>query len=364
MYSLTIIITTSPTPSAPSTELLSSVIQSFHDHCPDLLSCQVIVVFDTYDHISPKARLKKGYLTPQGAKDYDQYKSNVKELVLRQYNSNENHLSNQSSNQAEYGSPGCAENFVSFSASRTQDSRIVFIEPAQRLGFSLAVRTALRTVTTPYVWVHQHDWTLLAQIPIAAILEVMKASEPDEEVPIKYVCLPSIRMLQYAVQSDVQRFPAFKTFTASLKRSFVLQSQAELSVPLTPLFFWHDKPHIVSTTHYLNRVFPSRLAVRRGEFIEDTVGQKARKQMKEGQWHKWACWLYYPNEGKQLCLKHLDGRVWRGVEGEMKQKMLWKAQMQIEGTAKSELLQVEMHDAEADLKGLFASLTSGVERNC
>ena len=31
---------------------------------------------------------------------------------------------------------------------------------------------------------------------------------------------------------------------------------------------------------------------------------------------KWATWLYYPDEGKQLCLRHLNGRTWRGTDGE------------------------------------------------
>jgi hypothetical protein len=62
-------------------------------------------------------------------------------------------------------------------------------------------------------------------------------------------------------------------------------------------------------------VFPTRLAMRRGEFIEDKIGQRARAQMKEGQWAKWATWLYYPDDGDLLCLRHLMGRTWRGFAG-------------------------------------------------
>jgi len=193
----------------------------------------------------------------------------------------------------------------------------------------------------------------VTDIPIRSFLEVMQAADSSEDAPVKYICLPAIRMLSYAVQSDVQRFPALKSCTDSLRRSFSLASEPGQGLPLTPLFFWHDKPHIASTAHYLARVFPSRLAVRRGEFIEDTIGQKARKQMKEGQWHKWACWLYYPGDGKQLCLKHLDGRVWRGVEGEMKQKMIWKTLKQVDGTTNSRATTIHSTTIDPKLDNLF-----------
>lgn len=323
---LTLIVTTSPTPTAPSTELLSTVLASFYQHCPALLTCRVIVSLDAYDRIGEQPRLKKGQVTARNAEAYEQYKINVKRLVLDHFSPPFEQDFVRSSGEAEFGSPEQPENSVIYSISQTANGKVMFIEPEQRLGFSLAVRSALRMTATPCVWVHQHDWTLTADIPVEALLEVMRASEPDAEVPIKYICFPAVRMLRYAVQSDEQRHPALKDLTQSLKGTFTPASQSETQIPLTPLFFWHDKPHIAFTEHYLARIFPSRLAMRRGDFIEDTIGQRARGQMKDGEWHKWACWLYYPDEGRQLCLKHLDGRVWRGVEGEERQKLFWLGQ--------------------------------------
>lgn len=321
---LTIIITTSPTPSAPSTELLAAVVASFHSYAPVLLTCRVIIVFDSYDYISPKARLKKGHVTIEEAQHFETYKVNLKQLILQEWNAPCDVLISNH-DIAEYGSNGDFTNAVPLTILRTDDQQITFIEASQRLGFGLAVRSALRLVKTSHVWVHQHDWTLAADIPVAAMLEIMKTADRDPQIPVKYICLPSVRMLSYASQFAVANFPALKMISANLKRNFITESQRKTVVPLTPLFFWHDKPHIASTTHYLARVFPSRLAIQRGAFIEDTIGQRARNQMKEGNWHKWACWLYYPDEGKQLCVKHLDGRVWRGVEGELKQKSIWMA---------------------------------------
>ncbi|KAI1818540.1 hypothetical protein GGS20DRAFT_527524 [Poronia punctata] len=320
---VTLIITTSPTPSAPSTDLISDIIDSLKTHCPALLSCRVIVVLDGFDRVGECNRLKKGQVTAEGARVVELYKVNVKELVLREFYPGEGdgqvHLIHGQS-LAEYGSPHAAENEIPLFTSQTADGRVTFIEPAGRLGFGLAVRSALRMVETPYVWIQQHDWPLVRDIPLGPLLEVMRASEADDSVPVKYVCLPAIRMLSYAISAHVIRFPMLRELTAKLKRDFTPASQPGVSVPLTPLFFWHDKPHIASTAHYLARIFPSRLAIARGDFIEDHIGQRARAQMKEGDWKKWACWLYYPEDGKEVCLRHRHGRKWRGTEAEMGEK--------------------------------------------
>ncbi|KAL8308534.1 hypothetical protein RB593_006719 [Gaeumannomyces tritici] len=179
--------------------------------------------------------------------------------------------------------------------------------------------------------------------------------------PIKYICLPSGRLLSYAVQAHVTRYPALLRTTGKLKQSFVpsgsttptdLDSESPLppissSIPLTPLFFWHDKPHIAETAHYLARVFPTRLAMGRGDFIEDTVGHRARNQMKDGAWAKWACWLYYPDDGKRLCLRHLQGRHWLGSTAEQERKETWIA-LNIKGGRKMALKNKKKQLSKAD----------------
>ncbi|KAL1890437.1 hypothetical protein Sste5346_008265 [Sporothrix stenoceras] len=384
---LTIILTTSPTPSAPSTDLVAAVLASFRAHCSALLACSVIVVFDTYDHIGPQLRLKKGWVTPVEAANYDTYKANVKQLVLETWEDDGKEATVETG-EAEYGSPMIADNAVPFTTTKTAGGRISFVEPTQRLGFGLAVRTAVRAATTPYVWVQQHDWTLAADIPLAAMLDAMRTAEkavkeggggladgigedstpamelyestesdpptpgtstpgtpssypipehtsaldPSLPVAIRYICLPSVRMLRYAGSAHAIGFPTLRALTAAFKRDVPTSSSASAkstispdlasgsahSLPLTPLFFWHDKTHIAHRDHYLRRVFASRLALGRGDFIEDHIGQRARAQMKRdpAAWHRWACWLYYPDNGNQLCLRHLQGRTWRGEQQE------------------------------------------------
>ncbi|KAF3054839.1 putative feruloyl esterase-like protein [Daldinia childiae] len=320
---LTVIITTSPTPSAPSTELISAILSSFRSYCTTLLFCRVIVVFDTYDRIASHARLKKGQVTPEGAKTFDLYKQEVRELILGEFvHDDKERRLDYGQGKAEFGYSGVETNFVPFSIAHTVDKRVIFIEPSKRLGFGLAIRSALRLTETPFAWVQQHDWPLISDVPIEPLLDVMWATEDDESAPVKYVCLPSIRLLSYADSAHVARFPELKGLTSSLKRDFITKSG--VNVPLTPMFFWHDKPHLVSTQHYLSRIFPTRLSIPRGAFIEDTVGQRARNQMKQGDWIKWATWLYYPEDGQRLCLRHLQGRTWQGSEKELEKKALWR----------------------------------------
>ncbi|KAG5937322.1 hypothetical protein E4U53_000028 [Claviceps sorghi] len=321
-HALTLVITTSPTLSAPSTELLSRLLGSIRAHCALLLQCNVIVVFDACEQITTQPRLKKGQVTQKCAEDYLVYKQNVKRLFLQEYlqSALDDIELLRGTGEAEYGSP-CSNAIkpVAFTTSSTECRRVTFIDAVdQRLGFGLAVRTALRMVQTPYTWVHQHDWALIYDIPIASLLAVMRGSELDSSKPaVKYICLPSGRRASYASTDQVMRFPQLRKLAIALTGDFSVTAAGRSTVvPLTPMFFWHDKPHIVSTSHYLKRVFPTRLAMMRGAFIEDTIGQKARDQMKAGEWAKWATWQFNPDQGRQPCLKHLHGRTWRGRDEE------------------------------------------------
>ncbi|KAL4731211.1 hypothetical protein ACLX1H_000173 [Fusarium chlamydosporum] len=279
---LTVIITTSPTPSAPSTELISTILESFDTHSPELVQCNVIVVFDAFDQIVPTARLKKGQVTPQQAADFNAYKKNVKNLILTRYHDGATNVTfTHETASAEYGSPK-HENLVDYTISQTHDRRVTFIEPSRRLGFGLAVRSALRITNTPHVWVQQHDWALTADLPIQPLLQIMQTHESDPDAPIKYVCLAAVRMLSYATSAIVSEFPSLRDTSSSLTRDYETPSQPGTKIPLTPMYFWHDKPHLASTAHYLERVFPTRLAMLRGDFIEDKIGQRARAQMKDG----------------------------------------------------------------------------------
>ena len=44
------------------------------------------------------------------------------------------------------------------------------------------------------------------------------------------------------------------------------------------------------------------------------------------QFAKWATWLYYPNEGKEVRSKHLHGRTYQGAEKEAEKIALKRRQ--------------------------------------
>ncbi|KAL5615549.1 hypothetical protein BROUX41_005593 [Berkeleyomyces rouxiae] len=340
---LTVIITTSPTPSAPATDLIDAILKSFRQHCPILLECKVIVVLDTFERVSPVLRLKKGHATPELAQAYQTYKTRVKDLFLTQWKGSDAALPQCQADVAEYGSPGQAH--TSTTLAITTYPTITFIEPHERLGFGLGVRSAVRRVATPYVWVQQHDWALDTIVPVQAIVAAMCAHHISENAPVRYVCLPSVRMLGYAGSMLAAKHPTLRRLTEELKGFFSGTMEAGAteaatmgeSVPLTPMFFWHDKTHIANTEHYKKRVFPSRLAMSRGAFIEDTIGHRARDQMKEGEFTKWATWMYYPEDGQKLCLRHLDGRMWKGTETEAVLRKEWMETKEATAQKKAQL---------------------------
>lgn len=78
---VTVIISTSPLPSHPSTAVIGAVLNSHKTHCPELVHCKKIVVFDGY-RVSTQARLKKGNVTQAIADGYNLYRSALKQLLL------------------------------------------------------------------------------------------------------------------------------------------------------------------------------------------------------------------------------------------------------------------------------------------
>jgi hypothetical protein len=143
-----------------------------------------------------------------------------------------------------------------------------------------------------YVWVQQHDWVLEFKVPIGGLLEVMEAAKERVGVECSFstLCLPAVRMLGYAVSAAALRFPVLRALMEDLRQEVDTEvgvggserEMGRLKVELTSMFFWHDKQHVACREHYLERVFPSRLAVLRVNFIGDKIGQRARGQMKEG----------------------------------------------------------------------------------
>ena len=76
---MSIILTTSPVPSNPSTALIETVLRSFA-HVPDLFKCQLLIMCDGYS-IGCSAKYKRGVVTAEGARDYEEYISRLRRLA-------------------------------------------------------------------------------------------------------------------------------------------------------------------------------------------------------------------------------------------------------------------------------------------
>ncbi|KAJ3414803.1 hypothetical protein HDV05_006050 [Chytridiales sp. JEL 0842] len=181
-----------------------------------------------------------------------------------------------------------------------------------RLGQALGVREALKEVQTPTVLVLQHDWRFAMPIPTERIIKLLQLPKP-----VNYIGFVSRWTRNYA-QTNVsgRGFP-----NASLDLSSD-DAEGFGDLEMCRLFFWFDKNHFANVEFYKSRVF-SQNRFRRGDFIEDVYGQAMLNQIKtEGldAWRQYRSFLYYPNEGNDVVLVHVNGRQYVSHE----QRLKWK----------------------------------------
>ncbi|BFZ65235.1 hypothetical protein YB2330_006398 [Saitoella coloradoensis] len=317
---VTVLITTSPTPSNPSTDLIGAVVDSFRKYCPELLRCPHVVVFDNFtvdENIKGKNRMKKGKVREEMGLHYAEYKDNVKSLLCDEGMRREE-------GEKESWPYDAWSRTTRIALMRTYREGVVapaltFLEMGTQLGFGLAVREGLREVKTPYVIVVQHDWVFCADIPIRAILNTMVRSEEEgKRFRVRYVGMNGGRSLQYAIRRAQVHPVLWQTTRAMVEK----REREEGDVELTPLFHWFDKPHICSVQHYLSTVFTRSGHIARGDFIEDKFGHRMMDECKEkGEeaMKKYCAWMWYPDHGRTAVLWHLRGRKRGGDEERVKE---------------------------------------------
>jgi hypothetical protein len=186
---ITVITTTNPIPSIPSIKhIYPSQVALFQ--IPAFARCKKIIVFDGLQPWWEHRRL-----------DYEQYKRNVAAL--------------------------CADDPY------FANTQLVFCEQWEHL--SGAVSQAMRYVTTPYVYLHQHDFVLKKPFDFNGVIASMERN-PN----IKHVKLCWGPRNQYVFKSE-------EMDTCVHGPSFV---------PLCRLFFWSDQDHVASTAYYNEFVLP------------------------------------------------------------------------------------------------------------
>lgn len=188
---ITIITTTNPVPSIPYfLHLYNSQVSLFR--IPALALCKKIIVFDG---------LQKGF--ESRAEDYEMYKQGILDLT---------------------------ESDPYF-----QNTELIFCDRWVHLAG--AIREAMERVTTPYVFIHQHDFVLVKDFDLNGVIATMEANEN-----IKYVRFALPLFNYHWLNWDPPILD-----TCVLGTTFV---------PLLRHFEWSDNDHVATSDYYRNFVLP------------------------------------------------------------------------------------------------------------
>eukprot|EP00440_Ansanella_granifera_P059449 gb/GFBE01064436.1/.p1 GENE.gb/GFBE01064436.1/~~gb/GFBE01064436.1/.p1 ORF type:complete len:341 (+),score=48.35 gb/GFBE01064436.1/:1-1023(+) len=271
----TIITTTSPTPSNPSTELIGETLKSLGENAPELLGCRNIIVCDGY-RSGASSKFRCGVVTPERAEAYEKY---IQALE-------------------------CLAKFTD--VPHWRHTEILRLE--ERQGFGFAVKAALELVQTPYVCIMQHDRTFMR--PFHHVVSLIRAMSSDKR--LKMIGLPTTTNdpSKYITQMET-KLGAIHVPHPPLE-SLVLTSPECPALRFIPLIYWHDSTHFASTAYYREFVFGKRNLVSRGGFIEDKLGQQQGYDLRMLGWAshaEYGTWLLDDGAPPPTRLVgHLDGK--------------------------------------------------------
>lgn len=271
----TIITTTSPTPSNPSTELLNETLRSLGFFAPELLACRNILVSDGYKD-GESSKFRNGVITEERAQAYHEYITALEGLVEKKPEPHWEHVE--------------------------------IIRLSDRHGFGFAVREALKMVETPFVCIMQHDRTFMR--PCSFVLPLLRSMAADPR--LKMVGMPTTSCdPSRHVQVTVTRLGTMKVCHPPFEETTITSSDIP-GVRFMPMIMWLDSTHFASTDYYRNFVFGPRKLVSRGGFIEDRLGQQQGNDLREIGWKshaEYGTWLLDDGHPPPTRLVgHLDGK--------------------------------------------------------
>lgn len=241
---VTVITSTSPIPSMPSlTHIYPS--QSSLQRLPALAKCKKIIVFDG---ISPKFTKRK--------KDYDTYKNNIIKLTK--------------TDPAFY------------------NTKLIYCKNWGHLSGS--IREAIKSVTTPFVFLFQHDHVLEKEFDLNGCIATMLVNPK-----IKYIHFPRSK---------------FTTNTTPWFGTRDTQIPGISFVPLERGFGWVDHSHLSTVDYYSNFVLPQCGRNFMEVFLNKnfhTELQNCKDDTERDRIHeKYGVYLYAPFDGPYFF--HTDGR--------------------------------------------------------
>ena len=274
----TTIITTSPSPVHPSTELIVQVLASLKRHAPLLAASRTIVVCDGCK-LAERCKYRMGVVDADAHARYLEYKSRLRALAR-------------------------ADGFE-------------IVELDVRHGFGNALRAGLiafsepeRRVTTPLIAVVQHDRNLMRDVDVAAVGGAILASGGD----VGYALLPTASTRKYAEQTKARLGArGLKGEAADITRH---ARPIAGGARLLPCVQYFDSTHIASAEWYRRTIFaePGGYA----GFIESFVGplqtdDVLRLGVEEAIVRRWRTYVLDDGDDAPPAVGHLNGSRSRGL---------------------------------------------------
>merc|ERR1719410_2990660 len=257
---MSVLITTSPVPSNPSTMMLEAVLGSF-SRAEGLAECPLVIVCDGYRY-SQKSTWKAGRVTDDAAWRYERYLENLEAMLE--------------------------------SGKLPKGTQLVILEGHN--GQALAVKAGLAHVNTPLVCVHQHDLEFMFDFKLHRVLDALES--PDNDV--KYVGMPLLVNIHYEA-------------CAWQHHGVRVQQTSIGGLQLVPVIFWYDSTHITSVAHYHDLIFAESEVFKPGDFVEETFGVRQRLNImanglaahpKYGTYH---CLSFGADGSRRPLICHLNG---------------------------------------------------------
>ena len=270
--SLTIILTTSPIKSHPSTTVIDLVIDSVNKHLSSENKIKIIIVCDGYKtkKSNQKSNYKSAIINDIEVDNYKQYIQNIK--------------------------------------SKYHDHNIDIIVRDKNYGFAKNIFHVMKTfVQTKYVMILQHDWIFISNLNIDKMINLM-----EQNREIFYLNFQSSTTIDYI--NKMQN----NYYNKILTEDYI----TKCGTKLLKLPFWYDKPHICQTSHYVNHVFGKKhydpyiekyIPIKK--FVEDTYGQVILNDIKINgisAHEKYGTFLY--NKSNQPLLMHINGRTFMTIK--------------------------------------------------
>ena len=257
---LTIVLTTSPIKTHPSTRLIEEVFESAAV-LAGLGGCRKIIVADGVK-VREHDKFRSGICTPDAMANYGHYLSRLDALTKTE------------------GSPLCGAELLALD---------------ERHGFAHALRRGLMRVATPFVLVAQHDRSFVRPVEVSHVLDVMERVNTNTQCPssgrVNYVGFPTTTTLSHETYVASKYGLAVEPVTFPVRDAKVTGSNPVGSseydtrpstLRLLPLVQFYDSMHVASTRWYLSRGFGRARYTNlpRGGFIEDTLGQHMLKTIR------------------------------------------------------------------------------------